>query len=79
MNYRPRDSIFDLLISCSQIYSCDDSNHKGTKTRRTDKIALCFAAGSLRLAPGEPRAVRRAGCKRGALNAGQAWLEAINV
>jgi hypothetical protein len=26
---------------------------------------------------GEPRAVKRAGCKRGALNAGQAWLERL--
>ncbi len=39
------------------------------------QIALSFSAGSSRQSPGEKRAlVLRAGARRGALNAGQAWV-----
>ena len=41
-------------------------------------IELILSA-SVPCSAGVPRAVRRAGCKRGALNAGQAWLETITV
>jgi len=40
---------------------------------------VCDFVSFLPCSSGGPRAVRRAGCKRGALNAGQAWLETITV
>ena len=38
---------------------------------------VCDFVSFLPCSSGGPRAVRRAGCKRGALNAGQAWKERL--